>query len=105
MHLSVHGACEVPRNCQPESDSWITPGIALLHLKKGLEYVRDHITGDSYARVTHSDADEILIRLSANLDATSVGGKLDCVREEVEQNLPQLFRIGTDRERIIAWLT
>ena len=76
----------------------------MFHLKKGLEYIRDHIAGDSYARVTDPDPDKFLVRVSANLNATSLRGELYCVGEEVEEDLPQLFRIGAGRERIIARL-
>ena len=66
--------------------------------------MRDHLARDSYARVTHPYPDKLFAMVDANLDATSLGRELYCVRKEVEKDLPHLFRVAADREPIIAGL-
>jgi hypothetical protein len=60
----------------------------LLNLKKGLEYMRDQIAGDSYARVTHPYPEKLfamvdsgfVAKFSRGTDCT--GSRLGAKKEE-----------------------
>lgn len=74
-------------------------------MKKWLEYLRNLIRGDSNTGVAYPDPDQISASFSANPNVALRCGELDCVRDEVEQDLPKLFPVCPDRQPAVARVT
>ena len=85
------------RDGQAEAKAAVPAGGRAVRLAESIEDITQKLRGDPYAGVADRDLDPIRNSRQASFDAAAFVGELDCVGEEVPEDL--LYAVGVTQDR------
>src|SRR5690349_22387633 len=89
--VSHHGAAmqlnEMSHDCEPESETAVSPRRRSVSLPETIEDVRQKVGLDPDARVVHCDLNMRINALQRDLDRPALARKLHAIRQQVPHDL------------------
>src|SRR5690606_17270031 len=98
--ITVHHADELLTDRQPQPGALEIALHASAHLEEGIKQTDNFLRRDTYAGVTHADAQVVPCPTDMQHNTASVG-EFDSVAQKVRDDLLQAHRIAVQRQRHI----